>query len=161
MRSLALAAFLLAAGAVPAAAQQPVDPTQLELVRTAAAAERKALVAANLGLDDAEAEQFWPVYNEYRAKVAEIDARLTDLIGRYAAHYEAMDDETARALLEGSQEVNEDRIELRGKYRKRFEKAIGIQKLARFYQIESKLDAIVNFKLAEQIPLIEPGPSAR
>jgi hypothetical protein len=38
----------------------------------------------------------------------------------------------------------------------KFKKTIPEAKVARLYQLENKLDAIINFALAMQIPLIEP-----
>jgi hypothetical protein len=43
----------------------------------------------------------------------------------------------------------------------KFRKAIPEVKLARFYQIENKLDAITNFALARQIPLVPQAKPAQ
>ena len=40
-------------------------------------------------------------------------------------------------------------------YLPKFRQAVGDKKAARFYQIENKIDAIVNFELAANIPLAQ------
>jgi hypothetical protein len=45
-------------------------------------------------------------------------------------------------------------LKLHKKYMRRFGKLLTPLELARFYQIENKLDAVVNVQLAQGIPLI-------
>jgi hypothetical protein len=52
-------------------------------------------------------------------------------------------------------------IDIRKRYVRKFRKVIPETKLARFYQIENKLDAITNFALARQIPLVPQGAPAK
>jgi hypothetical protein len=40
-------------------------------------------------------------------------------------------------------------------YLPKFRKAVGDKNAARFYQIENKIDAVVNFELAANIPLAQ------
>ena len=48
------------------AAAQVSDADLMQQLRTDIQAYRQALVAANLGLTEAEGEAFWRVYSEYR-----------------------------------------------------------------------------------------------
>jgi hypothetical protein len=45
---------------------------------------------------------------------------------------------------------------LKKKYARRFAKVMSPSRVARFFQIERKLDAVQNLSIAEQIPLIDP-----
>ena len=49
-----------------------------------------------------------------------------------------------------------DVIKIRENYAKKFQQVLPAAKVARFYQIENKLDALVNFVLASEIPLMPP-----
>ena len=65
-----LVAILLAAAIVlaqPAAAQgNSADVTDLQALRTAVKADKRAFVASTLELTDAEAKKFWPLYDAYQ-----------------------------------------------------------------------------------------------
>ena len=74
-------AVLLAS--VPAVAQVS-DTDMLQQLRADIQTDRQALVAANLGLSDAEGEAFWPIYRQYRAEMGAVGDRMQKLITDYA-----------------------------------------------------------------------------
>jgi hypothetical protein len=47
------------------------------------------------------------------------------------------------------------RTKIRESYLKQFSKVLPGLKVARFYQIENKLDVVVRYEMAERIPLVE------
>jgi hypothetical protein len=49
--------------------------------------------------------------------------------------------------------IMQDENKLKKKYVKRFMKVLPAKKVLRYYQIESKMDAVINFDLAATIPL--------
>ena len=126
---------------------------ETQAVRADLQAERTKLVAANLELTDAEGAKFWPLYNEYRAKQSKLGDRTLALIEDYAKNYEALSDEKARELLKRQFEIENDRLKLRRSYSGKFEKVLPAKKVARYYQIESKLDAALAYEAAQSIPL--------
>jgi hypothetical protein len=64
-RALAALAFAAATLAAPTAWAQgnPADVTDMQALRTAVRADKKAYVASVLSLTDAEAKKFWPLYD--------------------------------------------------------------------------------------------------
>jgi len=50
--------------------------------------------------------------------------------------------------------VQSDLLKVRKKYLKKFKKVLPPKTLARFYQIENKLDAVSNVTMAQGIPLV-------
>ena len=74
-------AVLLASA--PAVAQVS-DTDLLQQLRADIQTDRQALVAANLGLTDAEGEAFWPIYRQYRAEMGAVGDRMQKLIMDYA-----------------------------------------------------------------------------
>jgi hypothetical protein len=72
----------------------------------------------------------------------------------YAAAYPDVGDARAQALLEESFAVDSDNLALKKKYVKRFAKVLAPARVARFFQIERKLDAVQNLRIAEEIPLV-------
>ena len=56
-------------------------------------------------------------------------------------------------MLDKALKVDESRLRVRREHMERMAKAIPPRKVARFYQIDNKLDAAVRADLAKQIPL--------
>jgi hypothetical protein len=125
----------------------------MDLTRATIAVRRQEIVAASLQLGEAEGGAFWPLYREYRAAVEKVGAREADLLTEYAAEYGSLSDERARRLLDAVTTAEADRIKLKQQYVKRFAKVLPGVELARFFQVESKLDAVIRMELAAGIPL--------
>jgi hypothetical protein len=157
-RSILVASLAGAALCAPAHAQ--VNPEfvqytdEIEMVRSMAQLERKSIVEKGMQLSPEESGKFWPLYNEYSAELAKTNDQLVKLITDYAASYETMDDKTATTLRNGYFKLQQDLLNVRKKYAKKMEKALPQVKVTRFFQLEAKMDAIQNLKLARQIPLV-------
>ncbi len=65
-----------------------------------------------------------------------------------------MSEEMADRMLTGHLEIQERELKLRQKYLRRFKKVLPTLKVAKLYQVENKLDAVLNYQLATQIPMI-------
>ena len=149
---------LLAVLAVAATAVvQAQTASEIAVARGDLQANRKAIVAANLTLNDTEAAAFWPLYDEYRAEVAKIGDKSVQLITDYATAYSAasLTDVQAMDLTKGYLEQQKATIELKQKYLSKFAKVVPGKTAARFFQIENKLDTVVAVGIADQIPLVE------
>jgi len=127
----------------------------IEMVRSMAALERRAVITKNLQLSADESAGFWPLYDEYEAEKKRINDRLVKVITDYAGNYEDLSDELATSLIDDSLKVQSDLLKLRKKYLKKFRKVLAPKTVARFYQIENKLDAVSDLTKARGIPLVE------
>jgi hypothetical protein len=160
-----LAAGLLAA--LPLAAQAQVNPAFSDLdaavsdARAVIQTERRLLVSQALELGQAEAAAFWPLYDKYAADLKAANDLRVKVVTDYAAAYPNVSDALATQLLKDGLAFQDKLVKVRKSYLRKFTKAIGPAKTARFYQLENKIDAVAAFALARQIPLIEGGaPSA-
>ena len=81
------------------------------------------------------------------------DSRVK-IIRDLAESFETLDDAGSEKLLKAWLDYQEDRLKVRKSFLKKFNKAVPAKKTLRFVQIDNKLDAIIEFKLAEGIPLI-------
>lgn len=123
--------------------------------REALRADKKVLVAENMMLTESEAAAFWPVYEEFQTEMTVIGDRMVKLIEDYAATYKVMTDDTAAKLIKELMSFQGDRVKLQEKFLPKFQKVLSATKVARYYQIENKIRAIVDYDLASQIPLVE------
>jgi len=156
---LLLAAVLLLG--LPAAGLRAAEPQGGEAKEASQAvlldairSNRKALVAANLELTDAEAAKFWPVYARYQQEINAIGGRLVAVIEDYTASFATLTDAKAMQLTEQYLGIEADRIKVKRSYLDEFAKALPGRKVARFYQIENKMDAVIRYELASTIPVV-------
>lgn len=117
--------------------------------------EKKRLVAEQMQFTDSEARQFWPIYEKLQREWAVQQARRTAMMGEFGRHYEDMPEAEAKRLTLERLAVEENRIRLFRSYLPKFEKIMTWRKIARYYQIESKLHAAVNAEIAEELPLVK------
>jgi hypothetical protein len=128
----------------------------IDEARAVMATDRKVLIRDALGLTREEDQNFWTPYREYTEDMDEVNKLRLKAITDYAANVDNFTDDIAKQVLNDYLKFEKDRSKVRNKHVKKFRKVIPEAKVARFYQIENKLDAIINFALAMQIPLIEP-----
>lgn len=119
-------------------------------------ADKKLLVAANMDLTDAEAKQFWPLYDAYQKELEKINQHLGATIKEYA---DALDkgpipNETAMKLMLEALSVQEAELTLNRAYAAKIAKVLPGVKTARFIQIENRIRAVRNAEIARQIPLV-------
>ncbi len=140
---------------VPNAWSQLDDDRAVGLTRSAIQAERQAILAANLELDEKESAVFWPLYQEYRKALESAVNTRVDLLNQYFASYQTLTDKEAIALLNKHIAWEQEVLSVRGAYVKKMSKALSGKTVARFFQIENKMDIIVEYELAGEIPLIK------
>lgn len=127
--------------------------SEIELTRAAIQVRRQAIVTAAMDLTPKEAEAFWPVYREYRADMAKVNDRYVKLLVAYLDNYDALSDLLAARIMDEYLGVERDRTSVKARYVPRFRKFVPVRKVMRFYQVDNKLDAIINAELAAEIPL--------
>jgi len=59
---------------------QPITDEDIQMMRKDIRSQRKQIIAANLKLTDAEAEKFWPVYEQYISDLVNINGTKYALI---------------------------------------------------------------------------------
>lgn len=128
-----------------------------EVALAAASLERKAVVADRMTLTEQESQDFWPVYNEYLVKHQQLNQELARLLQTLAREFETLDDRRADQLMKDYHEFREERLELRWKTARKLRKKLNPKRVARFYQIENKLDTIVDMELVKSVPLVDTG----
>ncbi|HKY00481.1 MAG TPA: hypothetical protein VJL86_12245 [Steroidobacteraceae bacterium] len=151
------ATTLLAGPAVLAQESQDQAANNMEIVREKVRADKKLLVAANMELTESEAAAFWPVYEAYQKEIADLNQRTLKVIESYADVYNqgAVSDDAAKKLLDEALAIDSAEVDLRKSYVSKFSKVLPAAKVARYYQIERKIRAAINYELASGIPLVK------
>ncbi len=146
---------VLAAAAGNASAVQEQPASNMEILRDKIRADKKLLIAENLGLTEGESAAFWPIYEEYQKELEGINQRLGKAIQSYAQEYKqkTLTDEKAKALMTEALAIEESEVALKKKYLDKLSGVIPATKAARYLQMENKIRAIIRFDLAASIPL--------
>jgi hypothetical protein len=129
----------------------------IEFTRWSIQSERKAAVENNLQLSEQEGKAFWPLYDDYRAAMSKVGERTVKLITDYADAYtqNSLTNEQALRMLNDYVSIETDKLKVKKRYLKRFENVLPPKKLARFFQIDNKMDAFINAAIAKEVPLVE------
>ena len=133
-----------------------VTDEDISMLRADIRAERKQIVAANMTLTVDEATTFWPLFDEDTAEVRKINDRRWAMMKDYAATRTHITDEHAKEHMKISAAVDADLITLRATYMPQFEKLLPPKKAVQFYQIDRRLDLLMNIQLSSLIPVINP-----
>lgn len=136
-----------------AAQEKPSD--NMQILTEKIKADKKLFIAENMQLTESEAKKFWPIYDEFQNELFVLRMRSLKLIENYAENYESMTNEIARKLLDEYMTIESLRQKVRKAYLPKFRKVLPEIKAARYYQIENKISALVNYELAKQIPLLK------
>ena len=147
---LAVVGVLLAA---PVFAQTGTDA--LEAERAQIQADRKAIISHLMEMTEGESSAFWPVYNEYREAVRKSDDKLVQLATSYFKGAESMTSKQSQDALTQMLGAKAEKLSIRKAYVSKFSKVLPTGKVMRFYQIENKMDAVIDYELAASIPLIQ------
>jgi hypothetical protein len=94
-----------------------------------------AFVTEELELTGTEAQQFWPVYNEYEAAMATIkkDNRKSRMTGT-----ENLSESEMNAWLDNHLKREEDRVSVKRTYIAKFKKVLPVQKVVKLISLEQK-----------------------
>ena len=150
--AIALAITFIGIADFASAQDKPAD--NMEIVKEKIKSDKKLLVATNMQLTESEATAFWPIYESYQAELGKLRDREIKLIEKFAASYETMSDDVAKKLLDDSLSIDSDHQKLRQSYLAKFRGVLPDTKVARYYQLESKIDAVLEYEMAKRIPLV-------
>ena len=115
--------------------------------------DRRAIVLSTLQLTDAEVQAFTPIFDKYQAEMKKLATRYSDVLNKFASNYDSMTDDAAEEILKESFKVREDRNDLLKDYAKRMGKKLPATKVLRWVQIENKMTALLDWQMAQIIPL--------
>ena len=137
--------------------EQEYIQEQIELDRSAIQSDRQTIVTEYMDLTPEESQNFWPLYKEYRSEATKLNDQLAKIILDYGDSYrkQNVSDEQAEQMLSDYLALEQEKLDLREDYVTKFQQILPAIKVTRYFQLENKMDAIVNFDLAGNVPLVE------
>ena len=156
-----LAAFVVSTAALAAAPApdhhegEEQDIQQLiELMRKDVRAETADIVAKTMELSADEAALFWPVYKKYEAEAKVLGDERLAIITDYAETYDTLTDEKAKDLVTRAVALDGKEHALKERYLEEFLAVLPAKVVARFYQVENRINNLVDLELSGAIPLV-------
>ena len=131
--------------------------TNMEILRQKIKADKKLVVAAGMGLTDAEGKNFWPIYDAYQTELTALNGRTAKLVGAYAKAYNAgpITDDTAKSMITEMMAIDQAELAMRQSFLPKMQGALPAAKLAKYLQIENKIRALIKYELAAAIPFVQ------
>ena len=137
--------------------QKVITPTvtdeDITLLRKDLRAMKMQVIGQNMSLSDAEAQKFWPVYNHYVKDLSEVNNQKYALLKQYAEMWSTMSDEDAMIYVRHWLEADGEAQALRLKYVPVVSQVLPGRKAATFFQLDRRLNMIIDLQLFSQIPL--------
>lgn len=129
----------------------------VDFLRDEIKAGKTKLIQEVMDLKSGEAAVFWPIYREYEERLIAFGTKRQTLIKDYARlkNTGLLDEEAATDLLARSLSLEEERVLLLRTYTTRLTAALNVERAAQFYQIESRVFAVVDTMVDSEVPLLE------
>jgi len=116
-------------------------------------AQKIAYITAKLDLTPAEAQQFWPVYNEYSQKKEEIHReRFGKPDEPKPFDVEKMNDKEAGQILDNMGADQEHMASIEKEYSAKFRKLLPVKKVLKLYEAELEFRRVLLDRIRERRP---------
>lgn len=157
MKKAAFVAFVVVLGLslFPLALCAQTQADEEEVVKSLLQAGKKAIIIDNMGFTESESKAFWPVYDEFQQLKQKLNERTIKALTDYMDGYETLTNEKAEALLKEYLAIEKERADLKSAFLPKFTKILPARKVARYYQIENKLEAMVKYEFSKEVPLVK------
>ena len=153
----ARAKTLVAAQGQQVTVEKVISPTvtdeDIALLRQDLRAMKMQVIGQNMSLSDKEAQKFWPIYNHYVKDLQEVNNQKYALLKQYAEMWATMTDEDALIYVRHWLEADGEAQALRLKYVPVVSQVLPGKKAATFFQLDRRLNMIIDLQLFSQIPL--------
>jgi Spy/CpxP family protein refolding chaperone len=157
MRKIVVA-MLVAAASVGTplawAEDKAADVTDMQALRAAVKADKRAFVASMLKLTDAEAKRFWPIYDTYQRNLDMTSRQRVIAVEGLLFRDKPMTNLAAKNLVSEVIALDDAELKSRRTLRNRVMRALPPLKAARYLQLEEKIQAVRDYDIASTVPLI-------
>jgi hypothetical protein len=130
-----------------------VTDEDIALLRKDLRAMKMQVIGQNMSLSDTEGQKFWPIYNHYVKDLQEVNNQKYALLKQYAEMWATMTDEDALIYVRHWLEADGQAQALRLKYVPVVSQVLPGKKAATFFQLDRRLNMIIDLQLFSQIPL--------
>jgi hypothetical protein len=130
-----------------------VSDEDIALLRKDLRTMKMQVIGQNMSLSEEEGQKFWPIYNHYVKDLHEVNNQKYALLKQYAEMWATMSDQDALIYVRNWLEADGQAQALRLKYVPVVSQVLPGRKAATFFQLDRRLNMIIDLQLFGQIPL--------
>jgi hypothetical protein len=131
---------------------QPDDDDRAERIESL----RIAFITEKLALTSKEAQNFWPVFNEFSSQMKSLKEKQREL-GKQIRNKTDISDAEADKLIQDQLQLRQQELDLAKKYTAEFRKVLQVKKVARLVSLEDEFRQQMMQRLREGRPGPPPG----
>jgi len=131
--------------------QEPVG-SAIEVARANMEADRATIIGGAMNFSDKDASAFWPIYRQYEYERSTLEDRRVAVIKEYTAKFSTLTDADAKSMTETMFEYDSGLVALKKRYFKRFNKVLPALTVTKFFQLDRRLDLLIDMKLESAVP---------
>jgi hypothetical protein len=151
---------------LPASAQSssptgdPALDAYIDSIRADLRSDKISVITEAMRFNEKDAAAFWPIYKKYDAEQIKLNDARIQVIKNYSNNWASLTDLEAKKLAEESLDLESRRADLRKRYFAEFNDVLPGLLVANFFQLEYRLDLLVDLKIASELPALMVRPSA-
>ena len=125
------------------------------LMRSRLGDKVKTTVENTMNLSPEEEKVFWPLYEDYTDELYDIYNKRMKVIQQFTNYFDKMTDKRADKIWTDFIRFQKELLDIQKEYYDKFKEILPAAKAVRYFQIENKIEMIVNAKIADIIPLMD------
>ncbi len=111
-----------------------------------------AFITQELNLTTAEAQVFWPVYNEFQTQEHALRKAMDEQVRNKVPNLDDLSDKEVESLIDEHLIHEQKILDLKKKYHQEFKKVLPVKKVAKLYLAEHKFKKYLLEKLGDRKP---------
>lgn len=135
----------------------PSFDSAMSVIRADIQADKTTIVGQAMNFNDKDGAVFWPIYRQYEYERSKLDDKRVGVIKEYTEKYPDLTDAEARAIADGMFECESRITALKARYFKKFNKALPALTVTKFFQLERRIDLMVDVKVESTLPPLTPA----
>lgn len=142
------------AHAQTSAKPQSVDAA-IEQLRKDTRAEKADIISGSMGFTATQAAAFWPLYKKYEEAQKAVGDEKVALIKDYAANSGSITEAKATEMVGRLQAIEDKGLAAKHQFVKSLQGVLPAKQVARYYQVENRIQMLADLAIASEIPLVE------
>lgn len=117
--------------------------------------EKRLVIHEVMELSKQDSLTFWMIYDEFEQENDKIMDQQMNMIKGYMASYKKMTNEIAADLINNSFDLRQRQLDLEKSYSTKFQEFLSASQVAKFIQINNRINMTFDIQLSELIPYIK------
>jgi len=132
--------------------QEPNIDSAIEVARAGMRADRTTIITSAMNFSDKDGAAFWPIYRQYEHERSRLDDGRVAVIKEYTQKYPNLTDAEADSMANQMLDCESRLAVLKKKYYKKFNKVLPGVTVAKFFQLDRRVDLLMDMNVEASLP---------